>query len=290
MGSGGVAGGEPVPGASSEFKADKFFRPTITKRIDFTPDLWAIRLDPTDKFQFYPGQYATLAVQPSGEQSRPIERAYSIVSSPHEAELEFFFELVPHGGLTPLLYKLQVGHQLLMRKIPKGRFMLEIRDADNEADPTSPQPQPRTNHLLVSTVTGVAPFVSYVRTLNQDWKQGKFPGAHKLYILNGASHSWEFGYSQELAAVAAEAPWLTYVETISRPWDEAGWRKETGRVDDLLRKYADQWGLNGDNTTGYLCGHPEMVAHSRGILERRGFPKKAIKEEIYWIPPKAPKS
>ena len=41
----------------------------------------------------------------------------------------------------------------------------------------------RTNHLLVSTVTGIAPFVSYVRTLYRDWKSGDgpMPGNHKLY-------------------------------------------------------------------------------------------------------------
>jgi hypothetical protein len=36
----------------------------------------------------------------------------------------------------------------------------------------------------------------------------------------------------------------------------------------------------------YLCGHPEMIEHSKAILKRRGFVDKgAVKEEVYWIPP-----
>jgi hypothetical protein len=34
------------------------------------------------------------------------------------------------------------------------------------------------------------------------------------------------------------------------------WKGETGRVDDLVRKYCDLWGLRPDTTTAYLCGIP----------------------------------
>ena len=55
-----------------------------------------IRVRPNGEFKFAPGQYATLGVE--GPDKRA-ERPYSIVSSPHESELEFFFELVPPGDL-----------------------------------------------------------------------------------------------------------------------------------------------------------------------------------------------
>ena len=128
---------------------DKFYHPKITKRVDFAEDLWMIRVQPEGEFKFAPGQYATLGVEGPLKRS---ERAYSIVSSPYENEIEFFFELVPAGELTPKLYQLHPGDELLMRKIPKGRFTLDVKSG-------------RTNHLLVSTVTGVAPFISYIRTL-----------------------------------------------------------------------------------------------------------------------------
>ena len=250
---------------------DRFFRARLIKREEFAPDLWMVRIDPGGDFKFAPGQYATLGIEKDGKR---IERPYSIVSSPAEQEIEFFFELVPEGALTPLLYRLRSGDELLMRKVPKGRFLLETHAG-------------RSNHLLVSTVTGVAPFVSYVRTLHKEWKEGNFDGSHKLYLLNGASRPWEFGYLHELLRVAQEIPWFTYVPTLSRPWDHGDWTGERGRADDVLRKYADQWGLDAGNTIAYLCGHPEMIEHSKAILKRRGFlDKEAIKEEIYWVPAK----
>ncbi len=160
---------------------DKFLRARITQRADYSADLWMIRIQPGAEFKFAPGQYATLGVQ---DPQKRHERAYSIVSSPYESEIEFFFELVPQGELTPLIYKLQVGDEIQMRKVPKGRFTLQTGSG-------------RTNHLLVCTVTGIAPFVSYIRTLHKDWKEGKFTGEHKLFLLNGASRSWEFGYRDE---------------------------------------------------------------------------------------------
>lgn len=249
---------------------DKFYRARITKRADFAPDLWMIRIQAGGEFKFAPGQYATLGVQ--GPEKR-LERPYSIVSSPYENEIEFFFELVPHGDLTPHLHLLQTGDEVLMRKVPKGRFTLDTKSG-------------RTNHLLVCTVTGIAPFVSYARTLYKDWKEGKFAGEQKLFLLGGASRSWEFGYLEELQKFASEVPWLKYVPTVSRPWEDEKWKGETGRVDDVLRKYADLWGLNGTNSVGYLCGHPDMIEHSKGILHRIGFTKEVLKEEIYWIPGK----
>lgn len=253
---------------------DKFFRAKITKREDFAADLWSIRIDPGGEFRFQPGQYATLGVESEGKR---LERPYSIVSSPYEKEIEFFFELVPHGVLTPELHNLKTGHELLMRKAAKGRFTLDLSGM-------------RKNHLLLSTVTGLAPFTSYIRTLNQDFKAGPFPKGHRLFLINGASRSWEFGYHNEIARIAADAPWLSYVPTVSRPWEDLDWRGEVGRVDDLLRKYADRWELTPENTTAYICGHPEMVEHAKGILRRAGFVKEAMREEVYWVPPKeAPK-
>src|SRR5712664_146000 len=173
--------------------SDTFLRATITKRTEISKDLWVIRVDPGGPFAFTAGQYATLGVSTA---QGLVERAYSIVPSPYEPELEFFFELVPDGDLTPLLYRRTAGDALTIRKRPKGRFLLD-------------QTSGRTNHLLLCTVTGIAPFVSFARTV----------------------------------------PWLTYVPTISRPWDEPDWRGERGRVDDVIRKYANRWSLDAQRTT-----------------------------------------
>jgi ferredoxin--NADP+ reductase len=249
---------------------DKFYLGRVTHRVDIAPDLWIIRIDPGGEFRFVAGQYATLGVRAA---EKLVERPYSIVSAPFEKELEIFIELVPQGELTPLLYKLPVGGEMTVRKVSKGRFTLDTKSG-------------HTKHLLLSTVTGVAPFISYIRSLYKDWAEKRFDGAHHLYCINGASRSWEFGYREEVEKIAREVPWLTYVPTISRPWEDPKWQGETGRVEDLIRKYADQWGVSGSDTTAYLCGHPQMIEHGKGILQRRGFPKELLKEEVYWIPPK----
>src|SRR5438034_7807377 len=100
---------------------ERYQKARITWRRDHAPDLWSIRIRPEQKLLFKPGQYATIGVERDG---RVIERPYSIVSSPAEDEIEFFFELVPGGGLTPLLYNLPAGEALLMRRQAKGLFIL----------------------------------------------------------------------------------------------------------------------------------------------------------------------
>ena len=245
----------------------KFYRARIVQRKEIAEDLWSIRVQPGAEFHFQPGQYATLGVLAP---HKHIERPYSIVSSPYEPELEFFFELVPRGELTPALYKLQVGDELTLRKVAKGRFTLER--------------EVHRNHLLVCTVTGIAPFVSYIRTLYSDAGQNKFPEGHRLFLLEGASRSWEFGYPQELKRIADEVPWLKYVPTVSRPWEDRNWTGEVGRVDDLIREYTHRWDLTPETTSVYLCGHPKMIENTSGILARRGWAKEHVKAEIYFVP------
>ena len=246
----------------------KFYSARILERRDLSGDLWVIRVDPGGEFTYRAGQYATLGVvTPEKHHERP----YSIVSAPHEKFLEFFFELVPHGQVTPLLHELQVGDQVTLRKAAKGNFTLDLSGE-------------RTNHLLIGTVTGVSPFVGYVRSLHHEWKEKEIAGGHKLFILEGASRSWELGYSDELGKAAREVPWLTYVPTVSRPWEDKEWRGETGRVDDLIRKYTDMWNLAPENTKVYLCGHPGMIENVHGIVKRHGWQEDSIKEEAFFVP------
>lgn len=252
--------------------AERHYTARILERKDLSGDLWVIRIDPGGPFSFKAGQYATLGLDHEGKR---VERAYSIVSSPYEEGLEFFIELVSHGELTPKLYNLNVGDALLCRKISKGRFTIDLRSG-------------RTNHLLLATVTGIAPFVSYIRTLYADWKNGgdPMPGTHKFYCIHAASRSWEFGYREELETISAEVPWFKYVPSISRPWEDANWKGQTGRVDELIRMYVNEWSLKPASTTGYLCGHPSMCENGQGILSRAGWQKGSIFEEVYFVPGK----
>lgn len=253
----------PLPG-------NRFYSARILERRDISDDLWSFRVDPRGEFPYRAGQYATLGViTPEKHHERP----YSIVSAPHEEYLEFFFELVPHGQVTPRFHKTRVGDEITLRKVAKGNFTLDLSGK-------------RFNHFLIATVTGVAPFVSYVRSLQHEWKNAKSHGDHRLFILEGASRSWEMGYSDELEKVAGEVPWLTYIPTVSRPWEDEKWGGETGRVDDLIRKYTDMWKLMPGDTKVYLCGHPNMIENTRGIVRRRGWEEDAIQAEAYFVPPR----
>jgi ferredoxin--NADP+ reductase len=249
---------------------DNFYRARVVDRADLAADLWTVRIAPEGPFSFVAGQYATLGVENLGKR---VERAYSIVSSPYEPELEFFIELVSDGELTPLLHQLRHGNELTMRRAIKGRFTLDLQSG-------------RKRHLMLATVTGVAPYVSFVRTLYRDWKAGQFPADIELFLLHAASRSWELGYREELQKIASEVPWLQYVPTVSRPWEDPAWQGETGRIEDLLRKYADMWECEPGETTAYLCGHALMIESAAGILKRRGFPKDTMLQELYWVPPK----
>jgi ferredoxin--NADP+ reductase len=251
------------------YSTEKYQRASITWRKDYTEDLWSIRIQPEQRLGFKPGQYATLGVEENG---RMVERAYSICSSPFEDEVEFFFELVREGQLTPPLYLLKTGDAVLLRRQAKGLFTLD-RNANHRL------------HFLVCTVTGVAPYVSIVRTLASEEEAGKRPDV-KLVLLHAASRSREFAYDRELEGFARRCAWFQYIPTVSRLWEEAYWAGEVGRAEDVLRKYLDSSGAEPSNTAAYLCGHPQMIENAKGILLRRGFAKESIRQEVYWVPKK----
>ena len=155
----------------------KFMWAKLTKKEQLTEDLWKMWLKPEEKFDFKPGQYCTIG-------SGGIERAYSIASSPDEDQIELFIELVPppDGNLTPLLNELNVGDTVTMRLRAKGIFVLK--------------PEFK-NHVMVGTVTGVAPYVSMMRKhLKESESSNK-----NFIILEGASYLDEFGYDEELMSL-----------------------------------------------------------------------------------------
>jgi ferredoxin--NADP+ reductase len=249
--------------------SEKHQKVKVVARRDYAKDLWSLRVQPEAQLSFKPGQYTTLGVQENG---KVLERAYSIVSSPLENEVEFFFELVPHGELTPHLYYAKEGSEFLMRRQAKGLFTLDTESGHRQ-------------HLLVATVTGVAPYVSMVRTAARQANQGQLPD-YRMVLIQSASRSWEFAYREELQALAEQHSWLEYIPTVSRPWEDAEWTGEVGRAEDILRKYLDNLGLEPATTTAYACGHPQMIENAKGILARRGFSKEFVREEGYWVPKK----
>jgi ferredoxin--NADP+ reductase len=200
-----------------------------------------------------------------------VERAYSIASSPVEGELEFFLERVPQGALSQRLHALGAGERVVLRKVARGNFLLDEESGHN-------------THLMIATVTGVAPFVSMVRTLRREQNNGRRLPGRRVFLVQGASHSREFGYDRELVRLEGETDWLRYVPAVSRPWEDVSWAGERGRLPGLLPKLLDRFGIDAAHTTAYLCGNPDMIAAGREVLEGAGFSKKSLREERYWAP------
>ena len=248
------------------YDPDKYGRATIVERRDLGPELWMLRLQPEVELPFRPGQYVTLGLQLNG---RIIERPYSIVSAPQEDAIEIFIERVPEGELSQPLYDLALGDALAVRKRCKGLFLKDL--------PLAQQP-----HLFVATVTGVAPFVSLVRSLARDPDRSELSGDFSVTLLHGASRSHEFGYVEELSELSQQLSWFSYVPTVSRPAEEPDWTGEVGRVEDVLRKYADKIEFGPGHGGVYLCGNPQMIHNARTIMRRRRLDNKAIREEQYW--------
>jgi ferredoxin--NADP+ reductase len=257
----------------ASMKDSRYARIELVDRTDFSDDLALFRFRADESVDFTPGQYATLGVHPDG-MKRPLLRAYSIASAPHEETLDFFIELVHEGQLTPQLWTLSLGDRIWMRRKIVGRFTLD---------------ETCTQHIMAATVTGVAPYVSFLRAQAHALHEGRRDAPHEMLILHGASHSWEFGtYLDELTAAASRHDWLTYVPTVSRPWDETDWQGEVGRVEDVLRKHADAAGFTGPNVAAYTCGHPQMIDKAQGILRRGQLDEEHVHEEKYWVEKRSP--
>ena len=172
--------------------APKLAETRVLRRVDITDELLLVWISRPEGFTFKAGQYCTIG-------SEGIERAYSISSAPHEGDIELFVELVPppDGNLTPLIWDLHEGDTMTMRPRAKGIFVFKPK---------------LTNHLLVATVTGVVPYISFLRDYLHKGNEG-----HHFYVLQGASYQDEFTYLDELERLAAEHPdKITYVPTVSQ--------------------------------------------------------------------------
>ena len=178
--------------------------------------------------------------------------------------IELFVELVPppDGVLTPKIWELFPGDSVTIRPRAKGLFTLK---------PSLP------NQLMLSTVTGVVPYISIIREYLHNGEED-----HHYYVLQGASHMNEFTYMKELHILANAHPELiTYVPTVSRPHDKRNedWSGEKGRVNNIVEKYIHEFSLSPKDTIVYTCGHPGMIKDVKARMIPRRY---AVEEERFW--------
>jgi ferredoxin-NADP reductase len=248
-----------------------FYNARLTERVDLTESLafmW-VRFD-GDPVDFEPGQYLTIGVESNG---KLVQRPYSVASSSRETAdgYEFYLRLVNGGQFTPLLWRLPVGHGMSM-KGPKGKFML-VPDDDRR-------------HVFISSGTGIAPFISMMKTMLIDRRP------RPAIVLHGASYQHDLGYRELLEEWqrSGEYP-VTYIPTVSRPGagENERWEGRTGRVESIVPAVYDELGLTPDDSIAYICGNPDMIAAVDELLLARGFPEEQIKKELYWPKGKEPK-
>ncbi len=210
-----------------------------------------LRVGKPHGFDFRAGQYVRLGLE--GTKARK----FSIASAPGDAMLEFCVALNPTGSLTPKLFALAAGAQVQVGTGPSGDFAL-----DDEA----------THHVMVATVTGIAPFRSMLREAlgGASAGAGRPPGG-TFTLLHGASRPSDLPYRDEMARLADGVAAFRYEPTISRPMEAAsrGWSGSTGRVDRLVARLVPQ--LDRSNTCIYACGNDGMVTNVRRHMESCGF-------------------
>jgi ferredoxin--NADP+ reductase len=174
---------------------------------------------------------------------------------------------VPSGELTPVIWGFKEGDEVLLRSQARGSFTM---DRSTGCD----------RHVMIGTVTGIAPFLSMVRDLKYREAEGH-PPTSRVLMLHGASRSFELSYLDELQRLERTVQWFHYVPTVSRPWEDPSWTGERGRCEDVLRKHLDDPRSTPKETTVYLCGNPNMIKNARGILERAGYSRDQIRTEAY---------
>ncbi len=195
-------------------------------------------------FRFEAGQYARVGV---GDGKG---RKFSIASAPHDPDLEFCVEVRPGGRVTPRLFALTPGDEVTVSDQARGSFGLD----------TSIR-----RHLMIATVTGIAPMRSMWRdALHRDL-------AEEVVVLHGASFADELAYRNELETLAADEPRIRYEPTVSRPDDprNTGWTGHRGRVDALASSLAA--GFDPRTTRVYAAGNAGMVRNVADSLGAMGF-------------------
>ena len=246
---------------------------TVSQRIDVAPGLMVLHIVPDSGAvqSFEPGQFAVIGLphgaprtplsdpeEPGPQPDKMIRRAYSIASpSLPGHHLELFITLVRSGELTPRLFALKTGSRLWLGPKITGVFTLA-------------EVPPDQNLVLVATGTGLAPYMSMLRT------RLEAGGPRRVAVLVGARHSWDIGYSAELRTMQRLVPQFAFLPIVSRPAEEpTPWAGATGHVQSLWTGGAIEraWGFKptAENTHVFLCGSPGMTEGMKEILLPQGF-------------------
>ncbi|MBA3981585.1 MAG: ferredoxin--NADP(+) reductase [Alcanivorax sp.] len=232
-------------------------RETVTSVRHWNDTLFSFTTSRDPGFRFKNGHFTMIGLE---VEDRPLLRAYSIVSANYEEELEFFSIKVPDGPLTSRLQKIQVGDQVLVSRKPTGTLV-----ADHLL--------PGRNLYLLSTGTGLAPFMSIIKDPEV------YEQYDKVILTHGVRHVSELAYRDIIEDELPNNEFfgelvrdkLIYYPTVTRePF------RNQGRLTTLMdsgKLFADIGlpDMDPERDRFMLCGSPAMLKDLCSLLDSRGF-------------------
>lgn len=222
-------------------------------------------------FKFTAGQFARIGLMVNGEL---VVRAYSVVSSPFDENLELFSIVVPDGAFTSNLQHLETGDELYLDKTAYGYLTLARYQL------------PLAHDLwLLATGTGLAPFLSMLQDF-ETWT--KYQHIHLIYSVRSTAELAYVDRIQEIAESFGEGhTGFKFVPIITRDpnatlHDRLPVLIENGELEKVV-------GLSLNSATSHvmLCGNPQMVEDTKDALKQRGLTMNRrgegnIAVENYW--------
>jgi ferredoxin/flavodoxin---NADP+ reductase len=250
------------------------YNATISGKILITPDLMVLRIRTDEpRKEFKAGQFTSIGLLASELRSpnsvitlekidddELIVRSYSIASANHETQnFEFYISQVKSGQLTPRIFNLTLGNRIWIDKKITGIFSLN--DVPKDCD-----------IVMVATGTGLAPYISFLRSHLNEHKNVK------LAVFHGAAYPWDLGYFSELSFISQTFPNFYYFPTLLKADDS--WTGLRGYIQTHLENNVLESSgikLNPDNTHFFLCGNPKMVSSVSEFLEKYNYTRNTKK-------------
>jgi len=229
--------------------SEKWIETRVVENRQWTDALFSLRVGGA-RLSFQAGQFVRIALDVNGER---VARPFSFVNPPDDPVLEFYGIVVPEGPLSPRLAKLAAGDVLYVARNPAGFLVL------------SELPEAQTL-WLVSTGTGIAPFLSILRT-EAPWQRFR-----NVVLVHAVRHARELVYQELISQVKRERR-LTYVTFVSR---EAAPGSLAGRIPAAIRDgRLERTGvaLGAESSQVMLCGNPAMLTDVTAALAERGMRK-----------------